>query len=56
MFTVIACAAIFFKYTADWIGITLPLLLGVVGGWIGSETVTKGMPTKPQPPLNDKGE
>lgn len=52
--TFIVGAAVFAAYDASWIGITLPILIGIVGLWIGAESMTK-IRGKPNLPADGEG-
>jgi putative Mn2+ efflux pump MntP len=45
--TGVMIASIFSGFEASWIGVTLPLLIGVVMLWIGAESYTKSHQTPP---------
>lgn len=41
--TLVMGASIFTGFDAPWIGVTLPILIGIVALWIGAESYTKGV-------------
>jgi hypothetical protein len=34
--------SVIMQYSPDWLGLALPLLLGIIGGYIAADSLTKG--------------